>query len=354
MDVLGAQYPPIRRHLNESDSDFRLRIANRHSLRTLGSLPGVVNQTRELFDDLVDIKAALSRNRQNIRIYAIRGDLESIGPADRVVIQEYFERPDTHIAGVEIATGVPDVRPYYVHVVTVYDPARHSAEYANAQAMAQLQAHLAVNERIGEPVWSGALFDAVSVSDMVSTGLQVVEGNPDITDIPAPSLYRHEAAGHWNPVAGEVFYDIDFPPDEFTPAWLVLRGGWTFTPAPPSGQIPMDYPGGGAPVYQAGQIYERQILGSSGSQSIVWRYRAGPADVRVVQPNAFINPDDVNNTLKWFLFPDGYPALKNNFVARQDDLEYEDNPVPALPAHIDYNSASVWHAANAYFVAVAR
>lgn len=332
LDVLGLEFPSLLRGRGEADDPYRLRLANRFSLLTLGSLAGVQGQARRNVTAIADALAVLHENRQNITIYALLADREVLTAAERQTLTDYFGRRDTVIGGVEITITDPTIKDYYAHVQVVHNPGRVGAQVAMTESRAALQAYLDIADLIGEPVWSGAMMSAADTEDVTVTGIRLFTGRPDYENIPPGAVYAR-VGGQWAPVTEFALRTSEPPSDPADNDWLIVinnafnKGGKSF-------------------VNAAEQEVARPAIND------LYRYSATHTRWELQHPGVniilagFIPPEWIRDGEE-FYFEGGFPALKNAHEAHADDLDGQ-TPIPALPAEVAPDATTRWYCHTIY------
>lgn len=331
LDVHGLEFPALLRREGESDDDYLVRLVNRYTLLSLGSLKGYEDDVRQLVaaaDDVVAVEHPVSRN---VTIFTLTADAEPLTMADKGIITAHYQRRDSHIAGISVRQLDPMIVPFYVHVLGVYAPRQQGAADVVAAIQASVGAYLDRTERIGAAVWSGEMHESAEVAQTISVGLRIIPGAPDVVDI-APKTLLRRTNGVWETVATDVEYATAAPVTPANGQWLVVdrrdggafnTRGQTFAPAPQEAFLYQ---------YQANiASWQRTMVvipGSPGSGII------GTAHVNTA---GFLDLGEISDNAA-YLFVEGYPALSNAMSVAEDDL-VDNEPMPALAPMAAYAAA---------------
>ena len=332
LDVHGLEFPAVLRREGESDDDYLVRLVNRYTLLTLGSIKGYEDDVRQLVasaDDVVAVEHPVSRN---VTIFALTDAGAPLTDMDKATIAAHYQRRDAHIAGISVRQVDPTILPFYVHVVAVYAPRQYGADDVTDAVQTAVAAYLAQTERIGASIWSGEIHDAAEVGETISVGVRVFPGAPDVTGV-APKTLMRRTAGVWNMVASDVEYATAAPETPVGGQWIVTdeRGGvdfndrgQTFAPTPQDGFL-YQYTANINQWVRAMNV----IPGNPGSG------RIGSAHVNMA---GFLDPAAIADNAA-YLFVEGYPALSNDMATVADDL-VDNEPMPALGGVATYAMAA--------------
>lgn len=332
LDVHGLEFPAMLRRDGESDDDYLVRLVNRYTLLTLGSLKGYEDDVRQLVaaaDDVVAVEHPVSRN---VTIFALTDAGAPLTDADKMTIAAHYQRRDTHMAGISVRQLDPLILPFYVHVVAVYAPRQYGADDVTDAVQTAVAAYLAQTEQIGASVWSGEIHDAAEVGETISVGVRVFPSLPDVVSV-APKTLMRRTAGVWEEVATEVEYATAAPATPVDGQWIVTdeRGGvdfnergQTFAPSPQDGFL-YQY------VANISQWQRTMVVipGTPGSGII------GTAHVNLA---GFLDPAAIADNAA-YLFVEGYPALSNDMATVEDDL-VDNEPMPAMMGVATYAMAA--------------
>lgn len=166
LDVIGLGPPPVLRRVGEPDDDYRLRIANAHVLVNLGSLDGVEQRAEQFNTDIVDVRAYVSPNRQDVRVFPIGASVTQIEETARTALQTYLNGRSIHIGGVATTVAEPTVKQYRIRATATFDPTLYSREAVTALMRTALNAFVAASERVGWTVYKAVLDDAAYVPEL--------------------------------------------------------------------------------------------------------------------------------------------------------------------------------------------
>ena len=333
LDVHGLEFPAVLRLDGESDDAYLLRLVNRYSLLSLGSLAGYEDQVRQLLPAVDDVRAVEHRVSRNVSLFALTADRTQLTAAERQTITTHYEGRGSKIAGISVRLVEPAIETFYIHVYAVYSPRQSGADEVVSAVTAAVRAYLAQTEAIGAAVWSTGIQDAAWVTEALSVGVQVFRGDPDFTDIAPLTLFKRNN-GVWSEIAENVGYVTEAPGDPVDDQYIVSSttqfnvNGQTFNPTPPTTED----------LYQYDAATTRWNLVGTNRGGPVYRNVNGVhALTSAFIPPAEIQPND------WYLFVGGYPALKNDHTPVADDLVGDDAPTPALAAQSTYAAATLWH-----------
>ena len=165
LDVIGLGPPPVRRNLGEDDDSYRLRIVNAHARLNLGSLRGIQEQAFEFNSEITDAFVALAPNRQDVRVFALKGD-EQLTADERTALQTFLNADSNIIKGVVLTVAEPILTPVRALATVFYDPATVSPENAEARARAGITAYIN-GAGIGQTLYRHRLIDAALVEGVL-------------------------------------------------------------------------------------------------------------------------------------------------------------------------------------------
>lgn len=189
LDLLGLGPPPVIRQLNEDDDPYRIRIINAYSQLNLGSLPGVEERSRNFNSTIVNVRAVVAPNRQNLAVYVIGADAMPI--ADIAPLRNFLNGRATHIAGVETAVVAPTVKRYRIRTTAIYDTTLFGAVEIEAAVRESLNTYVTNNYNIGSTIYSASMCEASWVPGLVdsmsnfivpTTGNDFAEGDDGVVN----------------------------------------------------------------------------------------------------------------------------------------------------------------------------
>ena len=168
LDVIGLGPPPVFRYVGEPDEDYRVRIANSQLGLSIGSLGSAESRARLALPALTDVLAVVAPNRQNVAVFALKGEHQQITTTERTSLEEFLQARDGVIAGVEITAPAPTFVEYSISVIARYDKSQ-TAVVLEPLIRSAIYAYLGQNH-LGRPVYRSAINDAAhipGVSDVV-------------------------------------------------------------------------------------------------------------------------------------------------------------------------------------------
>ena len=166
LDVIGLGPPVVLRRAGESDDDYRLRIAQGVTQLSRGTLAGIENLASTFNTAIADVRAYVSPNRQDVRVFPVGQMVTQLATADRMALQVYLGGRTIALAGVDTTVQEPTIKQYRIKANGVYDPALYSASQVIALMRTALNAFVAENEMVGWTVYESALRDAAYVPEL--------------------------------------------------------------------------------------------------------------------------------------------------------------------------------------------
>ena len=174
LDVIGLGPPVVLRRTGEADDDYRLRIATAHAAFARGTIEGVEYLASTFNTAIADVRAYVSPNRQDLRVFPIGENVTQLATEARTMLQAYLASRENAIAGVTVTVAEPTVQQYRIRAAGRYDPTLYASTEVTALMRTSLQGFIRDNQLVGRTVYESVLIDAARVPELRDVTAQFV------------------------------------------------------------------------------------------------------------------------------------------------------------------------------------
>jgi len=197
--LLGLGPPPVIRLPDETDDEYRDRIADAALALSLGSLAHYEARARALEPEIADALAVVAQNRQDIVLYARDGQGQPLDDAARERLTQALNARDSIIAGAQLRVGAATDIAYTIDIEATYDAGKTDGADLTARMRQGIYDWLGGQGRLGEPIYRSAIQRAAWVEGVLDIDLKAPAKDlapPSLTFAPASDDPGIGAAGY--------------------------------------------------------------------------------------------------------------------------------------------------------------